>query len=155
MLRRKKLTAEQALQRGKLYCAYQERCHAEVKEKLYSFGLFKIDVEKIISQLTENDYLNQERYAMAYARGKFRMKQWGRVKIRYELKQRSVSEHCIKNAINQIDEEEYMKTLEKLAEEKLNELSDETNVLVRRKKVFDYLLQKGYERELIFSFIKE
>jgi regulatory protein len=155
MLRRKKFTAQQALQRAKLYCAYQERCHAETKEKLYSFGLFKSDVESIISHLIEADYLNEERFATAYARGKFRMKQWGRVKIRYELKQRSVSEYCIRNAIKQIDEEEYIKTLGKLAEEKLRDLEDETNDLIRKKKVFDYLLQKGYERELIFSCIKE
>jgi regulatory protein len=155
MLRKKKLTAQQALQRAKLYCAYQERCHAETKEKLYSFGLLRSDVDNIVSQLIEGDYLNEERYATAFARGKFRLKQWGRVKIRYELKQRNVSEYCIKKAIKEIDESEYIKTLEKLAEEKLNELNDETNELIRKKKVFDYLLQKGYERELILSCIKE
>jgi regulatory protein len=155
MLRKKKLTAQQALQRAKLYCAYQERCHAETKEKLYSFGLLRSDVDNIVSQLIEGDYLNEERYATAFARGKFRLKQWGRVKIRYELKQRNVSEYCIKKAIKEIDELEYIKTLEKLAEEKLNELNDETNELIRKKKVFNYLLQKGYERELIFSCIKE
>ena len=155
MLRKKKLTVEQVLQRAKLYCGYQERCHAETKEKLYSFGLFKSDVDRIVSQLIEEDYLNEERYATAYARGKFRMKQWGRVKIKYELKQKHISEYCIRKAIIQIDEDEYSKTFEKLAKEKLNELADETNVLIRKKKLVDYLLQKGYERDLIFSFIKE
>lgn len=155
MLQRKKLTADQALQRAKLYCAYQERCHAETKQKLYSFGLFKNDVDRIISQLVEEDYLNEERFAAAFARGKFRMKHWGRVKIKYELKQKNVSEYCIKKAMKEIGEEEYEKTLAKLTEEKLEELGGEKNALTRRKKVYDYLLQKGFERDMILSFIKE
>jgi len=155
MVQRKKLTAEQALQRAKLYCAYQERCHAETKQKLYSFGLFKNDVDRIVSHLIEEDYLNEERFACAYARGKFRMKHWGRVKIVYELKQKNVGDYCIKKAMKEIEEEEYLKVLAKLVEEKLKELNREQNDLVRRKKVVDHLLQKGYERELIFSFIKE
>jgi len=155
MVHRKKLTAEQALQRAKLYCAYQERCHAETKQKLYSFGLFKNDVDRIVSHLIEEDYLNEERFACAYARGKFRMKHWGRVKIVYELKQKNVGDYCIKKAMKEIEEEEYLKVLAKLVEEKLKELNREQNDLVRRKKVVDHLLQKGYERELIFSFIKE
>ena len=155
MVQRKKLTAEQALQRAKLYCAYQERCHAETKQKLYSFGLFKTDVDRIVSNLIEEDYLNEERFAAAFARGKFRMKHWGRVKIAYELKQKNVSDYCIKKAVEQIEEEEYLEVLGKLAEEKLEELNGEKNELMRRKKVHDYLLQKGYERDLIFAFIKE
>lgn len=155
MVNRKRLTAEQALQKMKLYCAYQERCHAETKQKLYSFGLFKSDVDRIVSQLIEEDYLNEERFATAFARGKFRMKHWGRMKIIYELKQKNVTEYCIRKAMKEIGEEEYLKTLEKLAEQKLSELSGEENLLVRRKKAYDYLLQKGYERDLILSFIKE
>lgn len=154
MVHRKKLTAEQALQRAKLYCAYQERCQGEVKDKLFSFGLFKNDADRIISQLIEEDYLNEERYACAYVRGKFRMKQWGRVKIRFELKQKQVSEYCIKRAMKEIDEGEYLQVLEKLAEEKSKALEDEESVMMRKKKVTDYLLQKGYERDLIFSCIK-
>src|SRR5690349_11743027 len=134
MVNRKRLTAEQALQKMKLYCAYQERCHAETKQKLYSFGLFKSDVDRIVSQLIEEDYLNEERFATAFARGKFRMKHWGRMKIIYELKQKNVTEYCIRKAMKEIGEEEYFKTLEKLAEQKLSELSGEENLLVRRKK---------------------
>ena len=155
MLKKKRLTVEQALQRAKLYCDFQERCHSETKMKLYSFGISKNDVENIVSQLVEGDYLNEERFATAYARGKFRMKQWGRVKIKYELKQRNVSEYCIKKAIKQIEEEEYIKTFEKLAVEKQEELKHEQDVFISKRKVIDYLLQKGYERDLIFSFIKE
>ena len=155
MVNRKRLTAEQALQKMKLYCAYQELCHAETKQKLYSFGLFKNDVDRIVSQLIEEDYLNEERFATAFARGKFRMKNWGRIKIIYELKQKNVTEYCIRKAMKEIGEEEYLKTLERLAEQKLNELSSEENLLARRKRAYDYLLQKGYERDLILSFIKE
>jgi regulatory protein len=155
MLRKKNLTSEQALQRAKLYCSYQERCHAETKEKLYSLGLFKNDVDRIVSLLIEEGYLNEERFAAAYARGKFRMKHWGRIKIKYELKQRKVSEYCIREAMKQIDEDEYMKVLAKLAREKLNELRGEGNDFVRKKKVFDFLLQKGFERDLIICVIKE
>ena len=155
MVHRKKLTAEQALQRAKLYCAYQERCHAETKQKLYSFGLSKNDVDRIVSCLIEEDYLNEERFAGAYARGKFRMKHWGRVKITYELKQKNVSGYCISKALKQIEQDKYLEVLGKLAEEKLKELNGDKNDLVRRKKVHDYLLQKGFERDLIFSIIKE
>jgi regulatory protein len=153
MLQRKKLSPDQALQRGKLYCAYQERSHAETKDKLYSFGLSKTDVEKTISQLIEEDYLNEERFAAAFARGKFRMKHWGRVKIKYELKQRRVSEYCIKKAMQEIDDEEYAETLKKLCEQKLKELGSEETELMKKKKVRDYLLQKGYEHELIMQNI--
>lgn len=115
----KRPSPDRALQKIKHYCAYQERSHAEVKEKLYSFGLWKNDVEDIISQLILDDYLNEERFACMFARGKFRMKQWGRVKIKYELNQKGVSEYCIKKGLMEIPEVEYMNTLSKLTEEKL------------------------------------
>jgi regulatory protein len=155
MLQKKRLTPDQALQKAKHYCAYQERSHAEAKEKLYSFGLWKNEVEKIISQLIEEDYLNEERFAAAFARGKFRMKQWGRVKIKYELKQKQVSEYCIKKGLKEIREEEYQKILVKLAEEKLNTLKSEKNIYTKKRKAMDYLLQKGYERDLVLSIINE
>jgi regulatory protein len=155
MLQKKKLTPDQGWQRAKLYCAYQERSHVETKEKLYSFGLPREEVEQIIARLIDEDYLNEERFAAAFARGKFRIKHWGRVKIRYELKQKYISELCIKKAMKEIDEDEYLKTLEKLIEEKLEELCQEKDILNRKKKVWSYLLQKGYERDIIFSFFKE
>ena len=155
MLQKKKLSPGQALQKTRLYCASQERSHAEVKQKLHSYGLGKNDVEQILSQVIEEDYLNEERFAAAYARGKFRMKQWGRIKIRYELKQKRVSEYCIKKAMKEIEEEEYAKTLRKLLEGKLMDLKTEKNALIRKKKAVDYLLQKGYEMEMILSFFKE
>ena len=102
---KKQLTKEQALQKLKHYCGYQERSHAEVKAKLYELGVRKADHDEIISTLIEEDYLNEERFAMAFARGKFRMKQWGRIKIKYELKQKQVSEYCIKKAFKEINED--------------------------------------------------
>src|SRR4030081_1027510 len=93
------LTKDQALQKARQYCAYQERCHKEVKDKLYGYGLHKKEVEESLSQLIEENYLNEERFAIQFAGGRFRMKQWGRVKIRYDLKQRQVSEYCIKKAL--------------------------------------------------------
>lgn len=142
---RRQLTREQALQKAKHYCAYQERCHSEVKEKLYSFGLRKTDVEQLLTQLIDEDYLNEERFAVQFAGGKFRMKQWGRVKIKYELKQKGVSEYCIKKALKEINEEAYLKTLRKLFDEKMKTLRSETNQFIRKQKLQDYLLQKGYE----------
>jgi len=119
-----------------------------VKEKLYDLGVWKKDHDDIIAALIEENYLNEERFAIAYARGKFRMKQWGRVKIKYELKQKQVSEYCIKKAIKQIDEDEYLKTLQKLAKEKYTALKG-GQYLIRKKKTTDYLMQKGFEMELI------
>lgn len=144
-----KLTREQALPKIKQYCAYQERCHTEVKEKLYSLGLYKKDIEILMANLIEENYLNEERFAILYAGGKFRMKQWGRVKIKYALKQKYVGEYCIKKALKEISEAEYIKTLEKLAEQKLKTLKSEKNIFVKKSKLQDHLLQKGYEVDLV------
>lgn len=155
MREKKRLTPLQALQNAKIFCAYQERSHAEVKERLYSVGLQTQEVENIVSQLIEGDYLNEERFARAFVRGKFRMKKWGRVKIRYELKQRQVSEFCIRKGMTEIDDEEYMAVLSKLAEEKIVLLKREKNIYIKRRKLSDYLLQKGFERDLISGIINE
>jgi regulatory protein len=148
MLYKKQFTKEQALQKLKHYCAYQERCHSEVKEKLYSLGVWKKDRDEIISALIEENYLNEERFAIVFAGGRFRVKQWGRVKIKYELKQKQVSDYSIKKALKQVDEKEYLKTLEKLLEKKQALLKKEQPV-IRKKKTMDYLLQKGFEADLI------
>jgi regulatory protein len=153
MLYKKQLTKEQTLQKLKHYCDYQERCHSEVREKLYSLGAAKRDHDEIISTLIEEGCLNEERFAIAFARGRFRIKQWGRVKIKYELKQKQVSDYSIKKALKQINEEEYSETLKKLAEEKYAALKDE-QYLVRKKKTMDYLMQKGFESELLAAAIQ-
>lgn len=146
---------EKALQKIKHYCAYQERSHKEVKEKLYGFGLYKSEVEMLLTQLIEENYLNEERYAMAYAGGKFRMKQWGRQKIKYALKQKQVSEYCIKKALKAIDDADYEKTFRKLALEKRAALKAEKSPLDKKRKLQQYLLQKGFEPALISGILNE
>ena len=156
MIQRKQLTKEQALQKLRHYCAYQERCHVEVKEKLYSFGLRKQMVEESISQLIEEDYLNEERFAIQFAGGKFRMKQWGRVKIKHALKQKQVSVYCINKALKELDAEDYDKTLHKLAKQKWSTIKGEgVNLFVKMAKTTDYLLQKGFEGEMVQQAVNQ
>lgn len=150
-----KLTPLQALPKLKQYCAYQERCHSEVKEKLYDYGVYGDDADSIISTLIEEDYLNEERFAMAFAGGKFRMKQWGKIKIRYELKQKQVSAYCIKKALQSIQVEEYESTLQKLAEQKIKTLKSEKNIFIKKRKLQDFLLQRGFENEYVREEVKK
>jgi regulatory protein len=152
---KKNIGTEKAWEKIKHYCAYQERCHAETKDKLYGFGLYKQEVETLISQLIEENYLNEERFAIAFAGGKFRMKQWGKTKIRYELQQKRVSDYCIKKALGEIESSDYESALRKLAENKLVTLKEETNLFVLKTKLRNYLLQKGYESALISQVIAE
>lgn len=149
MYKRTSLSKEQALQKARHYCAYQERCHSEVREKLYSFGLRKTDVEEALSTLIEENYLNEERFAEQFAGGHFRSRQWGRVRIRYELKQKQVGDYCIRKALATIDEAAYEETLTGLARKKWDSLTDESDRFVRQRKVQSYLLQKGYESDLV------
>jgi len=149
MWKKQALSPEQALQKARHYCGYQERCHSEAQEKLYSFGLRKPQVEAALATLIEEGYLNEERFAIQYAGGHFRLKQWGKVRIRYQLKQKHVSDYCIKKALAAIDEEEYSRTLARLAEQKWESLKEEENVLTRKQKLQSFLQQKGYEIDLI------
>ena len=144
----KHLTKEQALQKLKHYCTYQERSHYEVKQKLWELGVRSGDHDELIATLIDEDYLNEERFAIQFAGGKFRMKEWGKKKILYGLREKKVSDYSIKKALAAIDEEDYMKVLSKLAEEKYNSLKDE-QYLERKKKTVDYLIQKGYEYDLV------
>jgi regulatory protein len=150
-----KLTPQQALPKLKKYCAYQERCHREVQEKLYSYGIFRNDAEEIISKLIEEDYLNEERFALQYASGKFKINQWGRVKIKYQLKQKYVSDYCIKKALLLIDKADYKKVLYKQADAKLATLKSEKNIFIKKRKLQDYLLQKGFETELVREIVND
>lgn len=149
----KNIGTEKAWQKIKHYCAYQERSHAETRNKLYSFGLYKHEVETLLTRLIEENYLNEERYAIAFAGGKFRMKQWGRVKIKYELQQNRVSAYCIKKAIAAIDEDDYQNTLQKLATAKLATLKSEKNIFVKKTKLRNYLMQKGFEPALVMEIV--
>lgn len=148
-MQKKRLSKEEALQKLKHYCAYQERSHREVKEKLYSFGLNKQDVDESISLLIEEDYLNEERFAQSFARGHFRSKQWGRVKISYELKMKGVSAYCIQKGLKEIDEEEYEKTLKEVIAKKAASLPKTEKTYIIRQKVAAFAMQKGFEGPLI------
>ncbi len=151
-MQRKFLTKEQALQKLRHYCAYQERSHSEVQQKLRELGIRKPDQDEIVSSLIEDDYLNEERFAIQFAGGKFRMNDWGRKKILYALREKRVSDYNINKALQSIDEETYQKTLQDLAEKKYELLKDEQPA-DRKKKTVDYLLQKGYEYELITRIV--
>jgi len=147
-MQKKYLTKEQAIQKLRHYCGYQERSHSEVQQKLWDLGVTRAEHDEIISSLIEDDYLNEERFAKMFVGGKFRMKDWGKKKIYYALKEKKVSEYVIKIAMKEIDEEAYQKVLHELAEKKYESLKDE-QYLVRKKKTMDYLMQKGYEPALV------
>ncbi len=151
----KNIGTEQAFQKIKHFCAYQERNHAEVKKKLYGYGLYKQEVEELISKLIEENYLNEERFAIAYAGGKFRMNHWGKNRIKYELKQKQVSDYCIKKALASISDEDYENALEKLAADKLKTLQKETNIFTQKTKLQNYLVGKGYEFEVVGRVLKK
>jgi regulatory protein len=153
MYRKAALSPEQALQKARHYCGYQERCHSEVQEKLYSFGLRKPQVEMALATLIEENYLNEERFAIQFASGRFRLKHWGKVRIRYQLKLKQVSDYCIKKALASIDEDEYERTLTRLSEEKWADLHTEPHPLTRKRKLQEYLLQKGYEPDRIAAVV--
>jgi regulatory protein len=117
--------------------------------------LYAAQVEELLSELIAENYLNEERYAIAFAGGKFRMKDWGRIKIRYELKKNKVSDYCIKKALVQINDTDYLKTAKKLIVFKQNALKSEKNVFIKKNKIRQYLLQKGYESEIILDLLSD
>ncbi len=131
------------------YCKYQERCHSEVRNKLYELGFGKTDVEYQISELISAGVLNEERFARAFARGKWRLLKWGRVKITQHLKAKKVSDYCIKKGLSEIDGDEYEAILLKIAEKKAEELKKERNIRAKMAKMQRFLLQKGYEQDLV------
>jgi regulatory protein len=145
---------EKALQKLRHYCAYQERSHQEVKAKLQALGVWKNDQDQIMAQLIEENYLNEERFAIQFSGGKFRTRQWGKLKIQYALKQKQVSDYCIHKALSQIDPGDYMDTLQRIAHTKWNALSDEQNSFSRAGKLRNYLYTKGYEPALVHQTIQ-
>jgi regulatory protein len=146
---RARTSPEKALQKLKHYCGYQERSHAEVKQKLYSLGLFEKESEELISRLIEEEYLNEERFAIAYASGKSRNNGWGRIKIRYGLEQKGVSRYCILKALQSLDESEYIACFQRIADKKWLSLRSEKNIFVKKNKWQQFLLQRGFEQAII------
>jgi len=142
------LSPEQALKKLQHYCAYSERCHSDVVNKLFELGVWKKEHDAIIATLIEENYLNEERFAKAFAGGHFRHKKWGRNKIRTALQQKQVSPYCIKAGMKEIGEEMYEQTLTELLQQKWNSLKGERNRFVKMKKTAAFLIQRGYEPEL-------
>jgi regulatory protein len=146
--------ASTAILKLRHYCAYQERCHSEVKSKCFELGLHGEEVDEAIAALVTDNFLNEERFAKAFAGGKFRTKQWGRKKILAELKQRQVSAYCIKKGMAEIDEDDYEQVLTSLAAKKYASLKGE-QYLKRKYKTMQYLLQKGYESDRIQEIVEQ
>lgn len=135
------------------YCAYQERCHQEVRSKLLNMGVYGQDLESVMAELIADNFLNEERFARSFARGKFRMKQWGRQRIVRELKNRSVSEYCIRQALREIPDEDYRVSLEELLQKKLRTIR-ESDPFKRRGKVAAYAVRRGFEPELVWEMLE-
>lgn len=148
-----RLTPAQALPRIQHFCAYQERCHQEVRDKLYAYSLSKEDVENIIAALITDNYLNEERFAQAYVSGKFRMKKWGRTKILQQLKLKKISDYCIKKGMQEIDPEEYDTVMRDVAEKKLKSIKG-LHPVMKQKKVALYLISRGFESDLSWDLVK-
>ena len=134
------------------FCAYQERTHKEVRKKLAELEILGDDAEEIITYLIENNYLNEERFARAFAGSKFRQKKWGRIKIRQELKMRGMSEYCLKAGMSEIDSDDYMITLQEIIEKKSKDMKD-SNKLIIKQKLVKYALSKGFENDLVFDAV--
>ena len=136
------------------WCAYQERAQQEVRDKLYDFGLHKEEVEQLLTRIISEGFVNEERFAISFANGKLNQLGWGRVKIRYALKAKKVSDYCIKKAINSLDENKYIQILED-AFHKRNKMEKEKHPLKRKYKLMSYLVSRGFEQDLIATIIKE
>lgn len=143
----------EAKQKIEAFCAYQERCDQEVRKKLKSWNLHSEDIDVLLADLISNNFLNEERFARAFVSGKFRIKKWGRIKIKQYLKQKAISNYSIKVGMNEIDGQEYLETIEQLALSK-ERLMNETDPWKRYAKLQRYLNGKGYEQDLIIQTLK-
>lgn len=155
-MQKKKLTytVEEATRSMERYCVYQDRCHQEVEKKLRDMKMIPEACELILLHLMEHDFLNEERFARSFARGKFRIKQYGKRRIELELKQRDISSYNIKAGLSEISSEEYANVLDDISRKKFESVK-ESNILKKRKKVADYLLRKGYESNKVYEVLRE
>ncbi len=151
---KKYFTVDEIKRKLEHYCAYQDRCHKEVEQKMWEFNLIPEAKELILLSLMKDNYLNEERFCKSYARGKFRIKNWGKQRIVRELKFRDISAYNIKTALKEIDETEYLKTIYRITENR-NEVISEPNIFKRKKKLIDFLMRKGFENDLIFKTIND
>ena len=147
------LTVAQAQQKAGRYCAYQERCQQEVREKLYSLKLHRGQVEEVLAYLITEGYVNEERFAKVYAGGKFRIKKWGKIKIMNALKTKNISDYCIQKALEEIDSAEYVGAIDEIIS-KRDKPDAETDIFIRRNKIAKFLIGKGFEPELVWEQVK-
>ncbi len=145
---------EQAKKKLEYYCIYQERCHQDVENKLRSMKLSTSYKETVLLHLLENDFLNEERFSKAFARGKFRIKKWGKRRIEKELKTRNISEYNIRSGLQEISESDYLESFNELAKKRLSQIK-ESNIYIKRKKLADYLLYRGWESDLVYNKVLE
>ena len=150
----KYISKSEALGKLQKYCAYQDRCHQEVRTKLINLGIYGDELEEIIAELISENYLNEERFARSFARGKFRMRRWGKNKIISELKLRKISEYCIRKGISEIEEEEYHKVLNEVIRKKQRQLK-EKDPFKARNKIAKYAINRGFEKEMVWSIVKK
>jgi regulatory protein len=136
------------------FCAYQERCHEEVTSKLWSMKMTAEEINEIIVHLIEQNFLNESRFACSFARGKHRIKHWGKIRITNELKARKIGQTLITIALKEISPEEYMETFENLSLRNWDSIR-ETNILKKRKKFCDYMLRRGFESNLVYDKVRE
>lgn len=144
---------QQAKVKAAKYCAYQERTQQEVRDKLYQYGLYSDAVEEVLVELITDGFINEERYAQAFCRGKFNQNKWGRVKIEMTLRQKGLSNYCIKSGLKEISEEDYLQQLQTLLDKKWATLEGDDDYN-RKNKTVRYLIGKGYEPDLIWSQFK-
>jgi regulatory protein len=151
----KTYTVEEAKRKLEAYCAYQDRCHKEVAQKLRDMRMIPDAIDVVIGHLLEHNFLNEERFAKAFARGKFRHKSWGRTRITRELKQRGIGAYNLKTALLEIEDEEYDTVFNTLSRKRYEQLSSETDKYRKRKKLADYLTYRGWEGDLVYEKVKE
>jgi len=154
MISNKTYTVEEALLKLQNYCSYQERCHQEVRQKLIGMRMIPEAIDQIIVHLLEYNFLNEERFAKTYVSGKFRIKKWGRRRLTLELKKKNVGKFNINQALNEINETNYIETFNVLAEKRLPYIK-ETNKLKKKKKLADYLLYRGWESHLVYEKVNQ
>ena len=135
------------------FCAYRERCSYELKQKMKELGADESETEKVIASLQEDDFMNDERYARLFASGKFRIKRWGKNKIKAELRMKKVPDPLIKSALDSIDGSEYNKTILHLIQKKEREVKN-LKPADKKQKIFRFLLSKGYESDLVLANLK-
>lgn len=154
MIRSKTYSVDEALVLAKKYCAYQDRCHKEVSNKLLGIHMIPEVISHIIAELIQENYLNEERFSKSFARGKFRIKKWGKNRIVRELKFRDISKYNIDTALKEISDDAYFETLHQLATKRLAQIN-ESNYYKKKKKLCDYLLYRGWESSLVFEKANE